>query len=174
MSAPTLAVVIPAFDESRRLGATLERVLAYLEQRGGSAEIVTATRKNVVSVPIQALTVREMLFDAKGNIVRDTTPRRRGGVVPTVDASEPPPGHERKEIEGVFLIAEGRAVFTPVKVGIAGERYFEVLSGIKAGDRVITGPFASVRGLADGEPVKVTTSQTTTSSTSVRSHQTGQ
>ena len=87
-------------------------------------------------------------------------------MVPTVDASEPPPGHERKEIEGVFLIAEGRAVFTPVKVGIAGERYFEVLSGIKAGDRVITGPFASVRGLADGEPVKVTTSQTTTSSTS--------
>jgi HlyD family secretion protein len=131
-----------------------------------SAEIVTATRKSVVSVPIQALTVREMLFDAKGNIVRDTTPRRRGGVVPTVDASEPPPGHERKETEGVFLIGEGRAVFTPVKVGIAGERYFEVVSGIKAGDRVITGPFASVRGLADGEQVKVTTSQSTTSSTS--------
>src|SRR5262245_40009174 len=131
-----------------------------------SAEIVTATRKNVVSVPIQALTVREMLFDAQGNMVRDTTTRRRRNLEPTVDASEPPPGHERKETEGVFLINEGHAVFTPVKVGIAGERYFEVVSGIKAGDRVITGPFASVRGLADGEQVKVTTSQSTTSSTS--------
>jgi HlyD family secretion protein len=45
-------------------------------------------------------------------------------------------------------------VFVPVTVGIAGERYFEVLSGIKDGDRVITGPFASVRQLADGETVK--------------------
>src|SRR5262245_17126506 len=131
-----------------------------------SAEIVTATRKNVVSVPIQSLTVREMLFDAQGTMVRDTTTRRRRNLEPTVDASEPPPGHERKETEGVFLINEGHAVFTPVKVGIAGERYFEVVSGIKAGDRVITGPFASVRGLADGEQVKVTTSQSTTSSTS--------
>ena len=43
----------------------------------------------------------------------------------------------------------------PVKVGIAGERYFEVTSGPKAGDRVITGPFASVRELADGTAVKL-------------------
>jgi HlyD family secretion protein len=42
----------------------------------------------------------------------------------------------------------------PVTVGIAGERYFEVISGIKQGERVITGPFASVRNLADGEQVK--------------------
>jgi HlyD family secretion protein len=46
-------------------------------------------------------------------------------------------------------------VFVPVKVGIAGERYFEVLTGPIEGDRVITGPFNSVRQLADGEPVKV-------------------
>jgi HlyD family secretion protein len=46
-------------------------------------------------------------------------------------------------------------VFVPVTVGIAGERYFEVLSGLKDGDRVITGPFASVRQLADGEQVRI-------------------
>jgi HlyD family secretion protein len=127
-----------------------------------TAEIVTAIRKGVVSVPIQALTVREMLFDSKGTMVRDTTKRRRRGVEPTVDASEPPPGHERKETEGVFLVADGRATFTPVKVGIAGERYFEVMSGLKTGDRVITGPFASVRSLGDGEEVKVTSSASDT------------
>ena len=42
-------------------------------------------------------------------------------------------------------------MFTPVKVGIAGEQYFEVLDGLKAGDQVITGPFSSVRELSDGQ-----------------------
>jgi HlyD family secretion protein len=123
-----------------------------------SAEIITATRKDALSVPIQALTVRERLYDAAGNMVPEPK-ERSGGVEPTVDAStEPPPGHTRKETEGVFLVREGRAVFMPVKVGIAGERYFELLSGPKAGDRVITGPFASVRALDDESPITVTTS----------------
>ena len=130
-----------------------------------TAEIITATRKEVVSVPIQSLTVREMLYDAKGNMVRDTTTRRRRSAnleTPVEASNEPPPGHTRKETEGVFTIKDGRAVFTPVKVGVAGERYFEVLSGLKAGDQVITGPFASVRGLADGEQIKVDQSTRTT------------
>jgi HlyD family secretion protein len=49
-------------------------------------------------------------------------------------------------------------VFTPVKIGVAGERYFELLTGPKAGERVITGPFASVRTLDDNDQVKVTSS----------------
>ena len=53
----------------------------------------------------------------------------------------------------MFVFQNGRAVFTPVAVGIAGERYFEVLNGVSAGDQIITGPFASVRELADGEAV---------------------
>jgi hypothetical protein len=44
-----------------------------------------------------------------------------------------------------------------VKVGIAGERYFEVTSGLKEGDRVITGPFDTVRNMYDGDLVKVNT-----------------
>jgi hypothetical protein len=40
-------------------------------------------------------------------------------------------------------------------MGIAGDKYFEVLSGLKESDRVITGPFNSVRGMADGDQVKV-------------------
>ena len=130
-----------------------------------SAEIVTATRKDVLSVPIQALTIRERLYDAAGNMVPEPK-EPSGGVEPTVDAStEPPPGHTRKETEGVFLVKEGRAVFTPVKIGIAGERYFELLSGPKAGDRVITGPFASVRTLDDDAPIKVTASSTSSDGT---------
>ncbi|HZM61846.1 MAG TPA: efflux RND transporter periplasmic adaptor subunit [Vicinamibacterales bacterium] len=124
-----------------------------------TAEITTATRKGVVAVPIQALTVREMLYDPSGTLVREVPQRRRRGsdvVSQTVSASnEPPPGHTRKETEGVFVLSAGKGVFTPVKVGIAGEQYFEVLTGLKAGDQVITGPFASVRELSDGGDVKL-------------------
>jgi HlyD family secretion protein len=115
-----------------------------------------------VSVPIQSLTVREMLFDAKNTLVHEPPPppkRRffnRPNVEPVAVAAEPPPGHTRKETEGVFVLRDDRAVFVPVKVGIAGERFFEVLDGVQAGDRVITGPFASVRELADGSQVKIT------------------
>jgi HlyD family secretion protein len=48
-------------------------------------------------------------------------------------------------------------VFVPVKIGIAGDRYFEVLEGLKDGDQVITGPFNSVRNLRDGDEVKLET-----------------
>jgi HlyD family secretion protein len=120
-----------------------------------TAEITTATRENVLAVPIQATTVREMVVDDKGAIVRDQTPagQRRPGATPA--AGELKPGQERKEIEGVFVVHDGKAVFEAVKTGIAGEKYFEVLSGLKEGDQVIVGPFSSVRQLADGGAVKV-------------------
>jgi HlyD family secretion protein len=123
-----------------------------------TAEITTATRDNVLAVPIQATTVREMVVDDKGNVVREETapgapPRRPAGG--GVQAAELKPGQERKEVEGVFVVRDGKAVFELVKTGIAGEKYFEVLSGLKDGDSVIVGPFSSVRTLADGAAVKV-------------------
>jgi HlyD family secretion protein len=121
-----------------------------------TAEITTATRKDVISVPIQATTVREMVVDDKGEIIRAPTTepnrrRRAGGV----QASELKPGQTRKELEGVFVVRDGKAVFAPVTTGIAGEKFFEVLNGLKEGDNVVVGPFSSVRELADGAPVKV-------------------
>jgi HlyD family secretion protein len=127
-----------------------------------TAEITTARRKGVVSVPIQALTVREMLYDAKGTLVHEPPPPRPSRFQfgrPTEETSaappEPPPGFTRMETEGVFVLRNGRAVFTAIKVGIAGERYFEVLSGLSEGDQVITGPFSSVREMADGAEVRL-------------------
>jgi HlyD family secretion protein len=75
--------------------------------------------------------------------------RRRSSADTNAAADEPPAGHTRKEMEGVFLVRDKTVVFTPVKIGIAGEKYFEVLEGLKAGDQVVTGPFANVRELAD-------------------------
>lgn len=129
-----------------------------------TAEITTATRTGAVAVPIQALTVRELLYDAKGTLIREPPPPppprfrfRRPDVEPSVAAAppEPLPGQTRKETEGVFVLREDRAVFLPVKVGVAGERYFEVLEGLRPGEQVITGPFSSVRELADGSRVRL-------------------
>ncbi len=125
-----------------------------------SAQITTATRDDVVSVPIQAMAVRELIYDKAGNIVRpprEEGRRRPRSVEPTASAAELPEGQTRKETEGVFVMRDGRAQFVPVKVGIAGDKYFEVVSGLKAGDQVITGPFNNVRNLRDGDQVKVDT-----------------
>ena len=116
-----------------------------------TADITTATRSDAVSVPIQATTVREVRFDAAGQIVR-TDPRSRGGV-PATATAEPDSG-TLEEREGVFVVRQGRAQFVPVETGIAGERYFEALTGLSEGDLVITGPFNVVRNLADGDPVQ--------------------
>jgi HlyD family secretion protein len=133
-----------------------------------TAEITTATRQSVAAVPIQALTVRELLYDPSNALVREPPPRRpRRGLLSSNDDTtappppETPPGHTRKETEGVFVFDAGRAVFTPVKIGVAGERYFEVVSGLIAGNQVITGPFASVRELADGQEVRLQQTATT-------------
>jgi HlyD family secretion protein len=128
-----------------------------------TAEITTATRKDVVALPIQAATMREMVIDAKGDVIH--APLTDPKVKPRPGAAaqqELKPGESRKELEGVFVVKDGRAIFTPVKTGIAGEKYFEVLSGLNAGEAVIVGPFASVRELSDGAPVKIEQAVATT------------
>ncbi len=124
-----------------------------------TANITTATRKNAMAVPIQAMTVREVVLDREGNIVRDDKGGRGRGGVGAVQAAELPAGQERKELEGVFVMKDNKAMFVPVKTGIAGDKYFEVLSGLKAGDQVIVGPFSSVRELKDGSAVKIDTAK---------------
>jgi HlyD family secretion protein len=124
-----------------------------------TADITTATRAKVIAVPIQAVTVREVTFDTSGKMVRAPKKKKKasGGSVETRLAAqeELKPGETRKETEGVFLLRGNTTEFVPVKVGIAGERYFEAISGLREGDLVITGPFDSVRQMDDGDEVKL-------------------
>jgi HlyD family secretion protein len=120
-----------------------------------TADVTTATRQNALSVPIQATTVREVVIDQEGNVVHPEPNKVARAGAGSLEAAELPKGQQKKEIEGVFIVRGGKAVFTPVKTGIAGDKYFEALSGVKEGDQVIIGPFNSVRGLADEAAVKI-------------------
>ena len=62
-----------------------------------------------------------------------------------------------RDIEGVFVVAkDNKVTFKPVKVGIAGEKYFEIVSGLKEGDRIIGGTYQAIRELKDGALVRET------------------
>jgi HlyD family secretion protein len=88
-----------------------------------------------LSIPIIALTVREHNPISTEIAPRDTLRARR-------------------ETEGVFVVRGGIATFRPVKVGIAGEEYFEVLSGLSEGDTIVAGPYQTVRDLKDSTRVR--------------------
>jgi HlyD family secretion protein len=115
----------------------------------GTADIVTATRKHALSVPIQALILREVQVDEKGEIIRQADPMDLSTPLETAEG-------ESTEMEGAFVVRDGRALFLPIEIGIAGERHFEVLAGVEEGDEIIIGPFEIIRTLVDGE--RVTTS----------------
>jgi HlyD family secretion protein len=138
-----------------------------------TADITTATRQGVPAVPIPSVAVRELTYDANGQVIKepqDSKRRRRnssGSVVdPVASAAELKPGETRKETEGVFVVRDKskNVEFVPIKLGIAGDKYFEILTGLKRGDQVVTGPYNSVRNIADGDPVKVDNSRQNSSS----------
>lgn len=108
-----------------------------------TAKIVWDSRKNVLSIPIIALTVRE--HEANEN--RDSAAVILGKKA-TKDIAQ-------KDVEGVFVVGPDRRVmFRPVKVGIPGEEYFEVLSGLREGETVVAGSYQAIRTLHDSTAVK--------------------
>jgi len=102
-----------------------------------TARVVTDTRQKVLSIPIIALTVREHTPVSTEARPVDTTAARK-----------------KKETEGVFVVDKGAATFRPVKVGIAGDEYFEVVDGLKEGETIVAGPYQSIRDLKDGARVR--------------------
>lgn len=109
-----------------------------------TAEIVTESRRNALAVPILALTVRDergKKFQAGDD---DSEQEKKAA------ASD----REEKEVEGVFVVREGKAVWVPVRIGIAGDRYFEVLDGLKGGETVVAGSYQAIRDLEADTPVR--------------------
>jgi len=116
-----------------------------------TADVLTATRRDAIAVPIQALILREVELDADGNVVqRDPL----ADLLAEVEGTAGEDSDDLQEVEGAFILRDGVAVFVPIEIGIAGERHFEVLSGIEEGDEVVTGPFDIIRALTSGDRIE--------------------
>ena len=110
-----------------------------------TAKVTTATRSNVVSIPIQALTVRNPA---------DLVPK--DAAKSSVQAAAPVPSSKQKEeIQGVFVIRNKKAEFVSVDTGISGTTDIEVIKGVQEGDEVITGSYKVLRTLKPGTSVKI-------------------
>ena len=108
-----------------------------------TAKILTAQKKDVLSIPIQALTMRR-----PGETVEAAKDKK----VDVAALSKEP------QVQGVFVLRhEGRklkAAFVPVNTGITGTTDIEVTSGLKAGDEIVTGSYKTLRELKSGALVK--------------------
>ena len=124
------------FDVEIRLVAPPDNVRPDLSC---TARIVTDTRENALSIPIIALTVRDHeRLPNENNPALDTLSRRT----------------RAREEEGVFLVQNGVANFRPVKVGIAGDEFFEVVEGLRGGETIVAGTYQAIRDLKDGARVR--------------------
>ncbi|MCL5006255.1 MAG: efflux RND transporter periplasmic adaptor subunit [Acidobacteria bacterium] len=115
-----------------------------------TAKITTATRKNAVTIPIQALAVRE-----QGELEKEKEAQAKGKAIAAQPGEAGRSSEAKKEIQGVFVVRNGRAVFTPVKTGIMGAMNEEVLSGVKPGEVIVTGSYQVLRTLKNDTKIKV-------------------
>jgi len=105
-----------------------------------TADVITATRDQVPCIPITALTLMDA--DEYEEIPNENLPSA--------------PGSETvRDIEGVFVVEGDIVRFRPVEIGIAGENYFEVVSGIELGTTVVSGSFQAIRELSDGSRIRI-------------------
>jgi HlyD family secretion protein len=115
-----------------------------------TAKITTATRGNVLSLPIQALTLR-----SKAQIEQQNNPPGSVHAAAPMAKEVASKGKKEDDIQGVFVIRNKKAVFVPVATGITGTTDIEVLDGLKDGDEVITGSYKVLRTLRPGSGVKI-------------------
>jgi HlyD family secretion protein len=121
-----------------------------------TADIIVDRVASAVTVPIVSVTVAP--FDS-------TEVEEEEAEAGPADEGEAPSGPlarsmEPAPVEGVFLVRAGRAVWTPVVLGLTGQEHFEVLSGVSLGDSIVNGPYQAIQDLADGDEVRVVTGET--------------
>jgi len=112
-----------------------------------TAKIITATREKALSIPIQALTVRQ-----RGDLEPEQKP---GNVQAAANADPVKAKKDKEELQGVFVVKGEKAEFREVKTGITGATDIEVLSGVKDGEEIITGSYKIIRTLRNQAKVKV-------------------
>jgi len=113
-----------------------------------TAKITTAVRPNALTIPIQALTVRQ-----KGDL--EPQPAPGAPPKPVVKLTPAQEKARKEEVQGVFVVENNKAVFHKVETGITGSTDIEVLSGLKESDQIITGTYQVIRTIRNQADVKI-------------------
>jgi len=116
-----------------------------------TAKVKTAERKDVVTIPIQALAVRSRkdLEEAAKNNKKDR------GVTLAAPPAAAPGDPKKDEVQGVFVVTGKKALFRPVETGISGVTDIEITRGLQVGDEIVTGSYKALRTLKPESNVKV-------------------
>jgi HlyD family secretion protein len=146
MKTPGAAANATSTDQAVDYEVTIQLLNPPADSRpdfSATAKVITDTRAHVLSIPIIALTVRENEKVTNGD---SAVTLGRAAPVKTVG---------KRDVEGVFVVgANDRVTFRPVKVGIAGDKYFEVESGLRENDRIVGGTYQAIRDLKDSALVR--------------------
>jgi HlyD family secretion protein len=111
-----------------------------------TARIITDVRKGVMSIPIIALTTRP--------------PTAAGDTATAAPLGDSTAAGRPKDVEGVFVVEDGIARFRSVKVGIAGDEHFELLSGVSEGETIVAGTYQAIRDMTDSTKVRAAVTAT--------------
>ena len=112
-----------------------------------TVDIITETKSNVLSVPISAVVIKSDTAAVKDIVVVDSKEEQKGAA-PKSD----------KKFECVFVKVGDKAKIRIIKTGIQDDTNIEVMTGLKKGDIVITGPYATVtKDLNSGDRVMLKT-----------------
>ncbi|HMD83869.1 MAG TPA: efflux RND transporter periplasmic adaptor subunit [Terriglobia bacterium] len=115
-----------------------------------TAKVTTATRKDAVAVPIQAVTARMR------RELEEKAPAAKGGKGSDVAAvSAKDKEKDKEELQGVFVIKNGRAEFVQIESGIMSSTDMEITKGIQPGDVIVTGSFSILRTLKNHTKVSI-------------------
>lgn len=118
-----------------------------------TGDITTDVKKNVLTIPIQALTVRDVEVDKDGKY-NPPSLKKSGTSGDQSDSGNKK--NQKKELEGVFVIDKNNiAHFRDIKTGITGESEIEVLDNLKEGEEIVSGSFQTLRTIKDGAAVKI-------------------
>jgi HlyD family secretion protein len=111
-----------------------------------TAKITTGLAHDAVTIPIQALTMRD-----KTDLDAQKKPAKHADKT----APSAPVKKENTDIQGVFVVKNKKAEFHEVVTGLAGNTEIQVKSGLQPGDEIITGSYKVLKTLRNGAGVKV-------------------
>lgn len=120
-----------------------------------TARITTATRKNVLAVPIQAITIRDLNdVQEQENRFKNKGKKTSGAQAASRDTADPV-SKKKNEAQGVFVVnKDKRAVFRQVETGVSGQTDIEITGGLEEGEQLVTGNYKTLRTIKTETPVK--------------------